>query len=228
MATEIRTLQRRKATRRRFIVIGMLLVACALVYIVYFSSVFALRTVSVLGSTIVANKDIIQAASITPGTPLAQVDSDEILKNLQVFPSVGSVEVRRVWPSEIVLAITERTPIATMSLGGRWKFVDKDGVMYGDSAKVPDGLIPISAQTKTARAAVASVVSLLPSSIQRQVLTMHASSEDSVELTLTGNRQVFWGNASLSKRKIQVLQVLLQKKARMYDVSAPNFPTTKN
>lgn len=228
MVTEIRTLQRRNTIRRRLVLAVLVLFVCSSVYVVYFSSIFALRTVTVQGSTIVASKDIIQAASIAPGIPLAQINSDEIFRNLQVFPSVGSVEVRRVWPSEVVLAITERTPIATMSLGGRWKFVDKDGVIYGDTAKVPDGLIPISAQTKSARAAVAKVIVLLSTPLQRQVLTMRASSEDSVELTLTGNRQVFWGNASLSKQKVEVLQVLLQKKARIYDVSAPNFPTTKN
>lgn len=228
MATEIRTLQRRKTTRKRLVLAVLLLIMVTSVYVVYFSSIFSLRTVSVQGSTMVASEDIIQAASIALGTPLARINGDAIFKNLQVFPSVGSVEVRRVWPSEIVLAITERTPIATMSLGGRWKFVDKDGVIYGDTAQVPDGLIPISAQRKSARAAVAKVILFLPPSLERQVLTMRASSEDSVVLTLTGNRQVFWGNASLSKRKVEVLQVLLQKKARIYDVSAPNFPTTKN
>ena len=228
MVTEIQTVKRRKTTRRRFVLAGLILIMFVVTYVVYFSSAFSLRTISVQGSSIVASKDIIEAASIPLGTPLAQIDSGQIFENLQIFPSVGGVEVRRVWPSQIVLAITERTPIATMAIGGRWKFVDKDGVIYGDTATVPDGLIPITAQTKNARLAVAKVVLLLPTSLQRQVLTMRATSEDSVELIMLGNLQVFWGNASLSKRKVEVLQVLLQKKARIYDVSAPNFPTTRN
>lgn len=228
MVTEIRSLQRRRRLKKVVALIASLLACSTAIYIVYFSSVFALQSISVQGSSIVEGDAIIQAAAIPLGTPLARINSDEVSKNLQVFPSVGSVEVRRVWPSEIVLAITERTPIATMSLNGRWKFVDESGVIYGDSAKIPDGLIPISAPNVAARRSVAEVIQSLPVTIKRQVLTVNANTEDSVELTLTGDRYVVWGNSTLSARKVEVLDILLQKKAKIYDVSAPNFPTTRN
>lgn len=228
MVTEIRSLQRRRRLKKVVALIASLLACSTAIYIVYFSSVFALQSISVQGSSIVEGDAIIQAAAIPLGTPLARINSDEVSKKLQVFPSVGSVEVRRVWPSEIVLAITERTPIATMSLNGRWKFVDESGVIYGDSAKIPDGLIPISAPNVAARRSVAEVIQSLPVTIKRQVLTVNANTEDSVELTLTGARYVVWGNSTLSARKVEVLEILLQKKAKIYDVSAPNFPTTRN
>lgn len=197
------------------------------IYLVYFSEVFGLQKISVQGSKIVGSAEIIRAAAIPLGTPLAQINTDEVMKNLRVFPSIGYVEVRRVWPSEIVLAITERSPVATMSMNGKWRFIDSSGVIYGETSRIPEGLIPVTAESSSARIAVAKVIGSLPASIKRQVLTISASSQDSVELTLTGSREVFWGSATQSNRKVDVLTVLLTKRASYYDVSAPNFPTTR-
>lgn len=228
MVNEIRALKRRKRVKRLLLLLPILLILSGAVYLVYFSEVFAVKTISVQGSKIVSDQTIIDAAMIPLGMPLAKIDSGTIQKNLSEFPSVGSVEVRRVWPSEIVLAISERMPVATMAEGGTWKFVDEFGVMYGESSKVPDGLIPITANSIAARAAIAGVIQSLPDSMKRQVLTMSATTKDSVELRLTSNRTVFWGSYAQTTRKIKVLEVLLTKNARLYDVSAPNFPTTRN
>lgn len=228
MVNEIRALKRRKRAKKLLLLLPVFLILTGALYIVYFSEVFAVKTISVQGSKIVNEQTIIDAAMIPLGTPLAKIDSETIQKNLGRFPSVGSVEIRRVWPSEIVLAITERVPVATMAEGDTWKFVDEYGVMYGESSKVPDGLIPITANSITARAAIAGVIQSIPDSIKRQVLTISAETKDSVELRLTSNRTVFWGSYTQTGRKIKVLEVLLTKNARLYDVGAPNFPTTRN
>ncbi|MGA1324082.1 MAG: cell division protein FtsQ/DivIB [Candidatus Nanopelagicales bacterium] len=228
MVNEIRALKRRKWAIRLLTLLPVLLISSGAFYLVYFSDIFAVKTISVQGSKIVPEHSIIDAAMIPLGTPLAKIDSETIQKNLSKFPSVGSVEIRRVWPSEIVLAISERMPVATMAEGGTWRFVDEFGVMYGESSKVPDGLIPITANSTAARAAIAGVIQAIPDSIKRQVLTISAETKDSVELRLTSNRTVFWGSSTQTVRKIKVLEVLLTKNARLYDVSAPNFPTTRN
>ena len=228
MVNEIRALKRRKRAKKLLMLLPVFLILTGALYFVYFSEVFAVKTISVQGSKIVNEQTIIDAAMIPLGTPLAKIDTETIQKNLSRFPSVGSVEIRRVWPSEIVLAISERVPVATMAEGGTWKFVDEFGVKYGESSKVPDGLIPITANSMAARAAIAGVIQSIPDSIKRQVLTISAETKDSVELRLTSNRTVFWGSSTQTGRKIKVLEVLLTKNARLYDVSAPIFPTTRN
>ncbi len=227
MVTEIGALKRRRRTRQILVTMTFALALTLGIYLVYFSEVFGLQKISVQGSKIVGSAEIIRAASIPLGTPLAQINTDEVMKNLRIFPSIGNVEVRRVWPSEIVLAITERSPVATMAMNGKWRFIDSSGVIYGETARIPEGLIPVTAESSSARGAVVQVIGSLPASIKRQVLTIVASSEDSVELTLTGSRQVFWGSATQSNRKVEVLSVLLTKRASFYDVSAPDFPTTR-
>ncbi|MEN9923188.1 MAG: hypothetical protein RIS09_702 [Actinomycetota bacterium] len=223
--TSYRIRKRAKRIAVSFLVVTLI---AAGTYVVYFSEIFAVKTINVTGSKIVAESEILRVASVEIGTSLARIDTQEISRRLQVFPSIGSVEVRRVWPSEVVLAISERSPVATMAFNDRWKFVDANGVVYGETSRIPSGLIPISAESESARKSIAEVIQNLPASIKRQVLTMSAQSEDSVMLTLTESRQVVWGNAEQISRKVEVLEVLLQRKARFYDVSAPNFPTTRN
>jgi cell division protein FtsQ len=45
-------------------------------------------------------------------------------------------------------------------------------------------------------------------------------------MVLTRHRTVVWGGGDRSARKAAVLAVLLHRKARIYDVSAPDAPTT--
>jgi cell division protein FtsQ len=49
---------------------------------------------------------------------------------------------------------------------------------------------------------------------------------DSLTLTLQDGREVRWGSAAQTERKVQVLSVLLRRPAQVYDVSVPAQPTT--
>ena len=56
---------------------------------------------------------------------------------------------------------------------------------------------------------------------------MRVASKDSVQLVLGKNRTVTWGSAAKGEQKLTVLRSLLKIKARGYDVSAPEQPTTR-
>ena len=47
-------------------------------------------------------------------------------------------------------------------------------------------------------------------------------------MQLTRGRIVVWGSTERGERKAAVLAVLLARKARVYDVSAPDAPTTRS
>ena len=49
---------------------------------------------------------------------------------------------------------------------------------------------------------------------------------DDVVLTLRAGAAVRWGSAERADRKAQVLRSLLPVRAEVYDVSAPDLPTT--
>ena len=74
--------------------------------------------------------------------------------------------------------------------------------------------------------ATLDVLDALPVQVRAQVREVRAASLEQVTLRLTRGRTVEWGSAERSERKAAVLAVLLTRKARVYDVSAPDSPTT--
>ena len=60
-----------------------------------------------------------------------------------------------------------------------------------------------------------------------QVREARAVSREHVELRLRKDRRVLWGSSERGPRKAAVLAVLLAKKAAVYDVTAPDAPTTR-
>jgi cell division protein FtsQ len=77
-----------------------------------------------------------------------------------------------------------------------------------------------------ARREVATVVESLPASVIDSLKRVHARSMDSIALMLRDNREVVWGSAAESNRKVKVLAILMRQRARVYDVSVPEQPTT--
>jgi hypothetical protein len=65
------------------------------------------------------------------------------------------------------------------------------------------------------------------SAVRAQVRSVSASGPESITLRLTGGRTVVWGNEAQSPLKALVLAALLNRKAAVYDVSAPGAPTTR-
>ena len=48
---------------------------------------------------------------------------------------------------------------------------------------------------------------------------------DTISLVLRNGRTILWGSAEDSANKAEVLDVLLDRKAQVYDVSVPGQPT---
>ncbi|MEY4347723.1 MAG: hypothetical protein RIS43_142 [Actinomycetota bacterium] len=201
-------------------------VALLLVQVFYFSDVFAVQKVEVVGIQFATAKEVIAAADISLGTPIARVDADGVAKRVSDLPAVASVEVRRVWPHSIVLAVTEPTPVAVVGSAGNWQYVDHEGEIFGRLKSKPKGLLSLSASKPAARKAAAEVATALPTWLKDQVVTVSATSGDDVSLRLNGNLTVRFGSAERIERKAAVLKALLKVKARIYDVSAPDVPIT--
>jgi cell division protein FtsQ len=228
--SNIRSLERRRKQKKR----NRILVASTLgvvgvfaIYAVYFSSWLTVNKVSVIGNTISSTYEIESAVNIPIGTQLARVNGDEVNASLAGISSIDHVEVRRAWPNEIVLAVTERIAIATIQKAGHWEFVDANGVAYGKTFSQPKELMVFNVNNKASRIEVANVYSQMPGWIKNQVETIGATSRDNVQVDLGKSRKAIIGDSSRLERKFAVLKVLLTRKARIYDVSAPDVPVTR-
>lgn len=225
-------LQRRRRTRWR-IALGVLVVVVlgAAVWAVWFSSLLEARTVEVDGTEHLRVERVLRAAEVPVGTPLPRLDTDAIVERVETLTPVESVRVERDLPHTVRIVVTERTAAAWLDRSGTPWAVDASGVVYrplnSEPSHLPELAVdPEDRRVVVAAARVAADIAHADSRLLAQTRTIRAETRDSIELDLTGGRTVVWGSAEQSEAKLAVLRPLLQIRARGYDVSAPERPTT--
>ncbi len=211
------------------------IVSAGLVWAVWFSSIFAIdqvRAVTTDASPLADAQaaEVIRTAALIQGEPIAWVDAGGAAQAVANLSWVDSVEVRRGWPNEVVIAVTPREAVARVVVQETDFAVDSSGVVFNlpaaDAAALK-GLPRVNAEGGALVAAV-QVYQSLPESIRTKVAAMDATSRDGVELTLRSGSTVRWGSSDEPEFKSQVLEALLTRRAEIYDVSAPELPTTTN
>lgn len=169
-------------------------------------------------------------AAVPAGRPLARLDLDAIGARVATLPGVADVTVSRSWPSTVVVHVIARTPAAAIRQGTGYALVDADGVAFQQVAAVPARLplIVLGPHDPDAslRAAL-DVLAALPAGMRVAVLRVRAPTPEQVTLNLRSGRVVVWGGVDRSPRKALVLAALLKVPAAVYDVSAPDEPTTR-
>jgi cell division protein FtsQ len=149
---------------------------------------------------------------------------------------IDQVEVSRHWPRTLRIRVVERKPIAWVYSGGVIRTLDRYGVDFRSLRTEPKNLIEVRVETIVARkrqqglesaTAVLDLLHRKDPGMLKKVRYVRVSSKDSVLLVLGKNRTVTWGSAARGEQKLTVLRSLLRIKARGYDVSAPEQPTTR-
>jgi cell division protein FtsQ len=224
---------RRRRLSRLAVLLGVLATMAALAlgaWLVLGSSLLGVADVQVQGAHRVGSTEVLDRAAIAKGTPLARLDTAAIATNVGRIAAVRSVEVRRDWPRSVTVVVHERVPAAVRPRGTGFVLVDRTGVVFGEVARRPRDLPLVSAPVAAGAPALRAALDALddvPPGIRDQVRTVRAADAEEVTLQLTRGRTVIWGDPARGSRKGAVLAVLLSRKARIYDVSAPDAPTTR-
>lgn len=217
------------AWRRVLAAVVVLALLAGVVWAVWFSSMLSVRAVEVTGTSQLRPGQVRRAADVPLGGPLVSVDLDAVRARIAALAPVERVEVSRQWPDEVLIEITERTPVAVIDFGGRLRGLDANGVVFLDYRSAPAGLPKVTTPLGTSAEALreaAKVVASLPAALTRIVDHVEVRTVDQITLDLTDGRTVMWGSAAESAQKAQVLQALLKQEAKTYDVSVPGQPTT--
>ncbi len=197
------------------------------------SSLLVVRREEVTGNRLVPTSEVLAAAAIRRGTPLASVDTRAAAHRVEQIDQVLSATVSRSWPDTIVISVRERTPVLAVAAGGRFELIDPYGVTVRWSPRKPAGMPllaapPAAAQLRGSRGvlAAAAVLRQLPARLRSLVEAVTASSPQDVTLHLRGGVTVAWGGAAQTRAKAAEVLVLLRTGARYLDVSDPNTAVT--
>ncbi len=228
----LRVRQRARARRRnRRIAFGAIiaLVLAGLVWLVGFSPLLVVGDVEVTGTTLTSDEDVVAAAAVPAGTPLARLDADEVTGRVKQLTTVADAEMVRAWPRTVRIEVTERTAVYQIAQGAGFGQVDAEGVIFATSTD--RGAAPIAtlaaADDQDLRADVATATNALPQAVRDRLTEVGADSPDSISFRIDdGNVTIFWGSAEQSAEKASVIDVLLAQGGdyTSYDVSAPSRP----
>ena len=209
------------AAHRRVVGLGLLL---------YFTPIMSARNVVITGLGAVTQDEVIAAAGVTPGTPLLQIDTDEVADRVATIRRVATARVQREYPSTLRITVVERVPVVVKDYPDGPHLFDRDGVDFA-TAPPPPGLPyldvdnpgPSDPPTKAAL----QVLTALRPEVAGQVGRIAAPSVASITLTLADGREVMWGTTDRTEEKAQKLAALLTQPGHTYDVSSPDLPTVK-
>jgi cell division protein FtsQ len=215
---------------------GLLAVTLALVLVL--TPVLSVRTIEIEGAGPGVTRRAQQAATEQAlGSPLARVDVAEVEQAvLAAAPSVAKADVQRVPPSTLRVSLVLREPVLTFSdrAARTTAWVDDQGTVYNVGAKRAKGTpvvtvgrgVPRADRPQALRDA-AEIVTALPEDLRARVREVQIRTGDDIRFTVARAGEVRWGGPSDTARKVDVLQALLGVEAKVYDVSAPDLPTTR-
>ena len=198
--------------------------------LLYFTPIMSARNVVITGLGAVTQDEVIAAAAVKQGTPLLQINTDDVAERVATIRRVASARVQREYPSSLRITVVERVPIVVKDYPDGPHLFDRDGVDFATAPPPPnlpyleaDNPGPSDPPTKAALA----VMTALRPEVAGQVARVSAPSVAAITLTLVDGREVVWGTTDRTEEKAQKLAALLTQPGRIYDVSSPDLPTVK-
>jgi cell division protein FtsQ len=199
------------------------------------SSLLVVRSVAVTGIHLVPRAEVLRAAGLRPGTPLARINTDSVARRVEQITQVQSARVTKRWPDAVVITVRERRPELAVPSDGGFALIDRFGVVVSQVARRPHGMVVLALAPSSSLAslrgsaavqAAVAVLQQLPARIRALVRKVAAASAITVTLDLRGGITVVWGGADRPVAKAAALAILIRAKATYYDLSDPGTAVT--
>jgi cell division protein FtsQ len=200
-------------------------------WVVAGTPLLGVRSVEVVGATMVTPEQVRAAAGVPIGTPLVQVDLTEVAHRVDTLAPVRQAEVSRRWPSTLVVRVQERVPAATVAVSGGYLVLDASGVVFRhDVTRPPEVPLLRVANPGPDDAATRAALSVLPAltpQLRQRLRVLVAQAPTRISLELAEDRRIVWGDASDSAAKARVATSLLARPGHVIDVSAAEVVTVR-
>lgn len=222
------------ALRRLVRLAVAVLIVVLIVWGVFFSPLFSVRSLQVEGLSLTDQGAAEEALQPLEGKSMTRISSEEVESLLTQFPAVASVDTSASGSGTLRVEVQERIPVAAVEDGDGWQLVDREGTQLEQLTDSEQIQVPVIAGGTDVLGSedwdtVSSVLASLPSSLLEQVQTARAESGGVVMLELQDGVTVRWGDDTDSALKAEVLAELVDASeatgaVEVYDVSAPRHP----
>jgi cell division protein FtsQ len=222
------------ASRRSRVVLwaaaGVALCLLAL-WLVAFSPVLGVRTVTVAGTHLLTPAEVRSAAALHSGSPLIRLDTSAVAHRVDRLPEVAAASVHVSYPGTVHITVTERVAVGYVVSGTKFTLVDRTGNQFRAVTVRPRGLpafeVPAGAAGAPTARAVAGVAAALPETIRRRLSSVQALDPTSITLQLTDSRVVRWGSDERNADKARILPALLTQQGSQFDITDPDQVTVR-
>ena len=93
---------------------------------------FAIGEISITGQTLTSEQAIFDALGIEPHTSTVSFDVEAARQRIAELPAVASVNVRKTYPGDVIVSVTEKLPVARWRIDGITFVVDGSGEQIGE------------------------------------------------------------------------------------------------
>ncbi|SFC87227.1 cell division protein FtsQ/DivIB [Devosia psychrophila] len=93
---------------------------------------FAIGEISITGQTLTSEQSVFDALGIEPHTSTVSFDAEAARQRIAELPAVETVSVRKTYPGDVIVEITEKTPVARWRVDGITFVVDGAGEQIGE------------------------------------------------------------------------------------------------
>lgn len=126
-----------------------------LLILLILSPVFSIKDVQVTGNKNLTENTIISLANIEPDTNIFKVTSKSLKEKIKENAYVNTVTIKKVYPSTIIIKITEREVNYLLEYSSAYAYIDNQGYILEISKEKIDNKIKISGY-------VTSIESIIP------------------------------------------------------------------
>ena len=231
--------ERRKANARvvamrACVSAAVIVVAGALVWLFFFSSVFRLESgnISVVGANEwVSESQVLDIAGQQAGKSILLVSNNDVEKKIKEIPGVTSAQSKKKLPDSLEVTIKAQKPAAMLKTGkDSMTAVDSKGRILNSVSEVKD--VETSLSNRSIKEAL-KILSSLPESMRNSITKVTAETQDSITTEINGgDRVIVWGDSSGLKLKKAVVDKIINDPnvigdKHNVDVSAPLRPIIK-
>ena len=208
---------------------GALLVVLSVIAIglVYFSSVFTVKSIEVHGARNASVEEMVNATGIAKGSTLVSADIESAAVAVTQVPWVKKATVAKKWPSTIGVSVEEQVAVAFVTTSEGTTLINADGEPFVID-QPPLGTVEfITASVEDSRvfSACIEMLNALTPAVRKDVARINAPSAYELTLELLDGRQVYWGSAEQAADKALATEDILSQPGERFNVSNPRLVT---